>query len=122
MGSHALHNGRAPHSVNPMVKTFSSRTQSISSTEMLSSSNVAEFYRGRSVFITGATGFMGKVLVEKLLRSCPGLESVYLLIRSNPKKDSQARLKELIDNKVNVYPNFYYFFFVTSVEICVQSL
>lgn len=67
---------------------------------MLSSSNVAEFYRGRSVFITGATGFMGKVLVEKLLRSCPGLESAYLLIRSTPKKDSHARLKELIDNKV----------------------
>ena len=32
---------------------------------------IADFYNGQSAFITGATGFMGKVLVEKLLRSCP---------------------------------------------------
>ncbi|CAF87360.1 unnamed protein product, partial [Tetraodon nigroviridis] len=28
--------------------------------------SVAQFYAGKSVLITGATGFMGKVLVEKL--------------------------------------------------------
>jgi hypothetical protein len=36
-----------------------------SSVEMLNSP-VVDFYEGRSIFITGATGFMGKVLVPHL--------------------------------------------------------
>jgi FlaA1/EpsC-like NDP-sugar epimerase len=35
----------------------------------------------RSIFITGATGFVGKVLVEKLLRSCPDIAKIYILVR-----------------------------------------
>ena len=45
---------------------------------------IRNFYKGQSIFITGATGFMGKVLIHKLLSSCPELHKVYLLIR--PKK------------------------------------
>ena len=51
-------------------------------------SSIPEFYNGKSVFITGSTGFLGKVIVEKLLRSCEGIENVYLLVR--PKKGKQA--------------------------------
>ena len=42
---------------------------------------VSKFYENKTVFITGATGFMGKVLVEKLLRSTK-VRKIYLLIRS----------------------------------------
>lgn len=45
---------------------------------------IADFYRGRGVLVTGASGFMGKVLVEKLLRSCPEVDTVFVLLR--PKK------------------------------------
>ncbi|XP_047476457.1 putative fatty acyl-CoA reductase CG5065 [Penaeus chinensis] len=63
-------------------------------------STVADFYRDRSVLITGATGFMGKVLVEKLLRSCPGLSKIYLLMRPKGGHHVDARLDELLNSKL----------------------
>lgn len=63
-------------------------------------SDVADFYAGRSVFLTGATGFVGKVLVEKLLRSCPEVARVYLLIRGKRGAHIDQRLKDLTDSKV----------------------
>ena len=63
-------------------------------------SNIAEFYHGRSIFITGGTGFMGKVLVEKLLRSCPGIDRIYLLMRASKGQSVECRLRGLIDNQV----------------------
>lgn len=45
---------------------------------------VEKSFASKSVFVTGATGFLGKVLVEKLLRSCSDVEKVYILMR--PKK------------------------------------
>ncbi|KZS20143.1 Fatty acyl-CoA reductase 1 [Daphnia magna] len=62
--------------------------------------SIQDFYSGRSVFITGVTGFMGKVLVEKLLRSCPGVDRLYLLIRPTSGKNILVRLQELINCKV----------------------
>ncbi|XP_033326344.1 putative fatty acyl-CoA reductase CG5065 [Megalopta genalis] len=61
------------------------------------SSSVKDFYRDRSIFITGGTGFMGKVLVEKLLRSCPGIKNIYLLIRPKKGQDVEQRLRELLN-------------------------
>jgi alcohol-forming fatty acyl-CoA reductase len=44
---------------------------------------VTAFYNGKNVFITGGSGFCGKVLVEKLLRSCGSLNKIYLLMRAS---------------------------------------
>ena len=63
-------------------------------------SEICKFYDEKSVFITGGTGVMGKVLVEKLLRSCSGIETIYLLMRSSNGKNVQLRLEELINNQV----------------------
>ena len=57
---------------------------------------VAEFFVGRYVLVTGATGFMGKVLVEKLVRSCPGLAGVYILVRTKRDEEPQRRLDKIL--------------------------
>lgn len=50
---------------------------------------IPEFFAGRDIFITGGTGFMGKVLMEKLLRSCPNINKIFML--SRPKKNVAAQ-------------------------------
>eukprot|EP00357_Protocruzia_adherens_P031117 CAMPEP_0115036762 /NCGR_PEP_ID=MMETSP0216-20121206/42330_1 /TAXON_ID=223996 /ORGANISM="Protocruzia adherens, Strain Boccale" /LENGTH=1117 /DNA_ID=CAMNT_0002416681 /DNA_START=71 /DNA_END=3424 /DNA_ORIENTATION=- len=52
---------------------------------------LADFYRNKSILVTGATGFVGKVLVEKLLYQYPSLRKVYLLIRSQKSATSEER-------------------------------
>ena len=59
-------------------------------------SKVADFYTGRNIFITGATGFVGKVLIHKLLTACPGIGSIYMLIRPKRGQEPSARLKDLL--------------------------
>ncbi|CAB3379948.1 Hypothetical predicted protein [Cloeon dipterum] len=65
-----------------------------------SSSRVAAFYRGRCVLLTGATGFVGKALLEKLLRSCPDVQAVFCLIRPKHGKDVDARFRDFAKNSV----------------------
>ncbi|CAI0402455.1 unnamed protein product [Linum tenue] len=53
---------------------------------------IDKFLSGKTWFITGATGFVGKVLVEKILRSIPDTRKIYLMIKA---KDTQAALRRL---------------------------
>ena len=64
------------------------------------SSNVAEFYKNKNIFITGGTGFVGIALVEKILRSCPEVGKVYLLMRPKKGKEIQERLEDITKNAV----------------------
>lgn len=57
-------------------------------------SSVANYYDNKTVFITGASGFMGKVLVEKLLFACSGLKRIYILMREKRGKSGKERVAE----------------------------
>ena len=56
--------------------------------------DVAAALTGERILITGATGFLGKTLVEKLLRSVPEVDKLHLLVRPGDGKSAQERLRD----------------------------
>ncbi|XP_011085075.1 fatty acyl-CoA reductase 2 [Sesamum indicum] len=61
---------------------------------------ILEFFQGKNIFITGATGLVGKALIEKLLRST-SVGKIYLLIKAEDKEAAVDRLKkEIVDSEL----------------------
>ncbi|KAF2902454.1 hypothetical protein ILUMI_03730, partial [Ignelater luminosus] len=52
-------------------------------------------FKDKTLLLTGGTGFMGKVLVEKILRTCHLVNKIYILVRSKKGKNPEERLKEI---------------------------
>jgi fatty acyl-CoA reductase len=48
--------------------------------------SVNESLRGKSILLTGSTGFIGKVIVSKILKDIPEIKELCLLIRGNAKE------------------------------------
>jgi fatty acyl-CoA reductase len=57
---------------------------------------ITEFYHGKNIFVTGATGFIGKVLLEKILRSCPYVSNICSLIRPKKGKTPSDRVEYIV--------------------------
>lgn len=53
--------------------------------------SLREIYRGRNVFILGATGFVGKVLLSMLLHRFPEIGRVYVMVRHGSGTTSEDR-------------------------------
>ncbi|KAK9126680.1 hypothetical protein Scep_015526 [Stephania cephalantha] len=62
---------------------------------------ILEFLKKRSILITGSTGFLGKLFVEKVLRVQPEVKRLYLLIRAADSQTAMQRLRdEVIGNEL----------------------
>ncbi|XP_075227257.1 fatty acyl-CoA reductase wat-like [Lycorma delicatula] len=59
---------------------------------------IQQFYEKETILITGGTGFLGKVIIEKIMRSCQNFQKLYLIVRPKKDKDQRERLKEQFDN------------------------
>ncbi|XP_008195701.1 fatty acyl-CoA reductase wat-like [Tribolium castaneum] len=60
-------------------------------------SDIQDFFRDQTIFITGGTGFVGKVVIEKLLRACYDLKMIYVLVRAKKTQSSGERFQKLFD-------------------------
>lgn len=62
---------------------------------------IKEFYAGKTIFLTGTTGFLAKVMLEKLLRSIPTINKIYILIRPKGGKDLADRFRtDILDTEL----------------------
>ncbi|XP_065172075.1 putative fatty acyl-CoA reductase CG5065 [Atheta coriaria] len=59
---------------------------------------VAKAFEGKTVFITGGTGLVGKVLVDKILRCCRGVKKMFLLVRAKKGKSGMERIDSLFES------------------------
>ena len=54
---------------------------------------IAEALKGKTILVTGSTGFLGKSIVEKCLRSLPDVARINLAIRSSARRPASERLE-----------------------------
>jgi len=64
---------------------------------------MSEFYAGRKILITGVSGFIGKVLMEKALRSLPDSVHLILLVRSKWGKSAEERVRAFTQTPVSIF-------------------
>ncbi|KAJ3651401.1 hypothetical protein Zmor_017447 [Zophobas morio] len=64
---------------------------------MSSNSQIRHFFKNQTILITGGSGFLGKVLLEKLLRECEEIKKIYVLMRFKKNKTPNQRFSELFN-------------------------
>ena len=57
---------------------------------------IREFYNDKVLLITGTTGFLGKVILEKFFRSVNNFKRMYLLVRPKSGVAIMDRIKREI--------------------------
>ncbi|KAL1502743.1 hypothetical protein ABEB36_007845 [Hypothenemus hampei] len=86
-------------------------------------SEIVPILKGKNILITGVTGFLvkssviqyffnrflhvllvliGKLLLEKLLRSCKDIGTIYIIVRTKKEKSPELRVNELLDGLVRI--------------------
>jgi len=62
--------------------------------------SIPDFYRGKTILLTGTTGFVGKVILEKILRSTD-CKRIYVMMRPKKTVTPEERLtKEILSSEI----------------------
>ncbi|XP_042461181.1 probable fatty acyl-CoA reductase 4 [Zingiber officinale] len=61
--------------------------------------SIVDFFKAKTILVTGSTGFLAKMFVEKLLRVQADVERVFLLIRAADAASAMQRLEDEILGK-----------------------
>ncbi|XP_029665011.1 putative fatty acyl-CoA reductase CG5065 isoform X2 [Formica exsecta] len=69
-------------------------------------SSIDTFFAEKIILVTGATGFLGKAILEKLLRSCLRVATIFVLIRPKKNLSVEERLTKLLENSRRLFKYF----------------
>ncbi|KAK9070707.1 hypothetical protein SSX86_011109 [Deinandra increscens subsp. villosa] len=61
--------------------------------------SIIGYFKNKTILVTGATGFLGKVFVEKILRTQPSIKKLFLLIRAPDQNSAVHRLHSEVIGK-----------------------
>jgi alcohol-forming fatty acyl-CoA reductase len=59
-----------------------------------------EFFYGKTLLITGCTGFLGKVILEKVLRCLPNVRRIYVMVRPRKGQEIVKRVMSIFEAPV----------------------
>ena len=60
-----------------------------------------QFYEGKTIFLTGTTGFVGKVVLEKIIRCLPNFKKLFVMVRDKKGMSVQQRFeKEILASEI----------------------
>ncbi|KAF7282344.1 fatty acyl-CoA reductase wat-like [Rhynchophorus ferrugineus] len=62
-------------------------------------SHIKEFYKGQNILLTGGTGYFGKMIIEKLLRSTE-VKNIYLIVRGKNDTDCEERVASILKSEI----------------------
>lgn len=69
-------------------------------------SGITERFENGTFLVTGSTGFLGKILVEKLLRSC-SVKNIAILVRNKKGLDASQRVADLYQKPVSIRVRYF---------------
>ncbi|XP_076749570.1 fatty acyl-CoA reductase 1-like [Xylocopa sonorina] len=74
-------------------------------------SQIRKYYAGKVILLTGFTGFLGTIILEKLLRTCTEVTRIYVMIREKRGMAIEERLSKYFKNTIfdklrEANPNF----------------
>jgi FlaA1/EpsC-like NDP-sugar epimerase len=85
-----------PHDAAQSMATTDKETGAIGS------SNILECFQGAHVLVSGGTGFVGQVLMEKLLRNCQ-IGKLYVIVRPKKGLTEKERAEKIFGGVVSEY-------------------
>ncbi|XP_021821744.1 fatty acyl-CoA reductase 3-like [Prunus avium] len=65
----------------------------------MGSGSILKYLQNKTILVTGATGFLAMVFVEKILRVQPDVKKIYLLLRASDTKSARHRMHNEIIGK-----------------------
>ncbi|RLN04343.1 fatty acyl-CoA reductase 1 [Panicum miliaceum] len=69
--------------------------------DAMDAASIIGYFKGKSILVTGATGFLGKILVEKIMRVQADVHKIYLLVRAGDEPSAKQRVQqEFVEEKV----------------------